>query len=469
MNAKKKQGIIVGGALALVMVLLLLLLPSKKTGNQPEATSPPATTVPVVDARGVYTAAKQAVEQAEGWKVTYTTAQNRNIGAKVFSQSVTGTADYAIIDGELSGCVTETRKNGMYSDTYQEIYCKGKAYAEMAELVFQAEMDSQTFLQRQVPAILLDSSLYGSISGYWDQEGIFLHFTDAVALENWMAPEQAELISASGTVRLDEEGNLLVSSYVAEFLVGNVTYTYSATARFASQVPSQTHSHYESAQPIGDLDVLKVLMQVVGDLFVTSSIQCQAEEIIDCPQIPLAYFQKSEYGLRQTVADFSAVVTHTTSITDYRGQAAVQTQTDRFQNGSFTSVTTDGESVKNPEMTQQKMRQVIEDAVLAAIMAPNYLADATRENSEDSFTIHMTGNDAFCRDLMDEITEFLQVDLDALATSYETPTAGGYLTIDKTTMLPVAMGITFQRVHTVSDVGHTLTYSMEHTLQLFEE
>ncbi len=482
MNARKKNGILAGGiCLALVLIALaVILLPKIQNGS--EATGDPTTTTPItttpevtttpelIDAAAMFDTAKEASLQAQNWLLTYVTSQKRVVNKAAYTQTVSGTAAYSAVGTEaMLARIEESRAYGQYSNDYTEVYCQGAAYAEMADLAFRKEMDAQAFMQRQVPAVLLDSSLYGSITGWREEEQVTVLFSQPAALENWMAPEGAVLITASGTATLDSRGNLLTSSYSAEYSLGDVVYTYSAQVAFsATQESPEAHIHYETYQNVEDLDVLKSLLQVAGELFGTFNIRSQAVETIDCQQIPLIYSQESSYLLQQTARTFSASADYISSVTDYREQATVRIRSDSFIDGVFTSTVDGGEPVTDPEITQQKMRQTVEDAILSAMMAPNYLSSAVRVENDDSYTIQMTGNDAFCEDLMAVITAFLQVDLDALASSYETTLAGGYLTIDKNTQLPTSMGIHFQRVHTTAAGDYTLTYSMEHTLQFSE-
>lgn len=470
---------------AVVLVVLVAGLPKSdsstdETTNPPTitTTAPPETTLPEItlpplDGQALYDAAKDAVQQAKHQVLSYTATQDRIVNNDRYTQTITGTGWFADLSMEnFAAVIEETRTYGSYSNTYKETYCQETAYAEMAGLVFSKAISQADFLQRHLPAMLIDSSLYGSIVPQRTDSGILLQFSDATALESWMAPEGATLLQASGEVLLSSDGALLESSYAAEYSLGDVTYTYTAQVQFSVQEAldlSEMHIHYTGSQSVEDLDVLSSLMQVAGDLFTANALRCEAVEIIDCQQIPLVYRQESSYQLLEDGTSFQAGADYVSQISDYREQVSTRIQSDSFVNGVFSSVIDGNEPITDPEMTQEKMRQLIEDAILSAMMAPNYLSGATRAENETSYVIHMTGNDAFCKDLMAVITNFLQVDLDALATSYKTTVAQGYLTIDKQTMLPTAMGITFQRIHTTDGVDYTLKYSMEHTLQLSGE
>ena len=64
------------------------------------------------------------------------------------------------------------------------------------------------------------------------------------------------------------------------------------------------------------------------------------------------------------------------------------------------------------------------------------------------------------------IYSIFNANLDTYAESYTTPTAGGYLYIDKESGLPVALGIELERVHVSGEVSYPLTYELDQTMQL---
>ena len=53
-----------------------------------------------------------------------------------------------------------------------------------------------------------------------------------------------------------------------------------------------------------------------------------------------------------------------------------------------------------------------------------------------------------------------------MAESFTTPVAGGYLSLSKTTGLPTAMGIQFQRIHVLYGTSYKLNYQLEQKISL---
>lgn len=441
--------------------------------QSPEETTAPTTiiTEPPLTAVEKYDLAKAGVDQAANWILNYTTEESRMIGKDTYTETVTGTASFSkLYQQDMTAVVEEQLTYGSYSSAYTEVYCGGAAYAQVNGSNFTAEMDAADFVQRQLPAALLDSSLYQTITESTGENTTVVSFSDAAGLETWLAGSDAELICAAGTATLDSTGVLMETTYQAEFIQGDARYSYSAVVRIT--VPQTlelgaTHQeHFEGSVSLESLDIPKMLLQVVGDVYTSQYMYCDANETIYSEAIPTSYTQRGIFHLTGGNDELWALAEYQISGSDYRGEVYTKTQTDRFEDGLFTTTQDNGEPVENTSMTAQLTREYCEDAILSALVAPKYLAAATLQDNGDHYRLEMTGNEAFMADLMAGIIDFLDVDLDAKATTSETLSIGGYLTIDKATRLPITMGLYLERTHTIEDVPYVLSYQLDHTLIL---
>ena len=125
--------------------------------------------------------------------------------------------------------------------------------------------------------------------------------------------------------------------------------------------------------------------------------------------------------------------------------------------------------MRNGAVTAQAMRQYCEDTVLSGLMAVKYLQEVHVQRDRQTLHFVFTGNDSFCRDLMAQLTQVLQVDLDAKAQNAQTQQAGGYLTVDPETGLPQTMGMYLERDHTIDDVSYHLVYKLDENLTFTTE
>lgn len=455
-------------AAAAVLVLCTALLRKEEEPAQTTDVTTTLQTQPTVPAQERYAAARSAVQAAENLVLDYTVSESRSIGENTFTKAVTGKASMSRIGAEdMTAVVEEFWDHGVYSCTYQEAYCEGIAYTVVNDCCFRAQITAGEFADRQVPAALLTESLYETVLCQPGADTTLILFSDPVGLEDWVG--EAELISASGTATLDGEGNLMQTEYHAEYRTAQVTYQLSITVRVTApqtlELDAVHLAHDMESTLISDMDTPKRLLEVVADVYATQVIRCDMTEKIDCEALPLTYSQKSTVSVRGFGDELDAGVTYDVTVSDYRGEATGRQQTEQFRDGVFTTAADGGEPVENSQITAEAMREYCEDTVLSGLFAAKYLKDAVCTEEETVWRLEFTGNDSFCGDLMEQLSSFLQVDLDTQAQSMETLRAGGYLTVDKTTGLPVSMGLYFERAHTMDSIRYVLRYTLDQTLK----
>lgn len=454
-------------ALFLCLALSVLLLGC--TGPGPQETTA-QTTASLLSPEEQYALARNPVDSAENRILTYTATQKRTIDDNVFSQTRTGTASYSqLTSGDMTAIVEDTLDFGTFRTGYIQAFCGGKAYAVVNDCYFESDISAQSFFDRQLPAVAVTASLYGSITAQSGQDSTVLTFSQPSALEPWAASDPyLELLSATGTAVLDASGALVQTSYLASYRSGKVLYelelTVKVTVPKALDLSAKHPAHGKDCVSLADFDAPKRLLQVVADVYSAKELSCDAEETVYSQAIPLTYRQVSHYSLSGSGDTLWAKAEHTIYLSDYRGQVTQQTQTDLFQNGVFTSSVNGGDPREQSWVTAKRTRQTFEDDILSGLMAVKYLASATFTEEDAYYRLELAGNDSFCQELMAGISEFLEVDLDAQSESYETLDATGYLHISKATGLPIKLGLSFQRVHTKNGVSYTLTHTLDQTL-----
>ena len=442
--------------------------PVETTVTVPTTAAP---TEPPLSPREKYDLARERVEQAGNWVLDYTLEERRGIGADTYTKKVEGRASFSkLYQKDMVAVVEEHLNYGSYTSDYTEVYCDGDAFSKVNESNFKAEMEPEDFVRRQIPSVLLDSTLYKTITETVGENSTVISFENAKAVESWIGKSNAKIIGASGKATLDSSGALKKTTYRVTYSVGTLQYAVSATVQVTAP-PSLdlggTHQeHITNSTEIKSLDVPKMLLQVVGDVYAAGKMQCSAVESIYSEAIPVTYSQSSLIDLTSHEESLTARAEYKIQLSDYRGDVSSNTQVDVFENGVFSSTVNGGDPQTNPAVTPQQMRRYCEDAILSALVAPKYLKDVSLEVSKDSYRLEIEGNHDFVTDMMANISQFLQVDLDAEATKKKTVSAGGYLVIDRETGLPTAMGLYVERQHTIDTVAYRLTYRLDQTMKL---
>ena len=461
-------------------VAALLILGAVLLGNQEDPADPTETTAPVttmptettVSAQEQYAAAREAVERAGNLVLTYTLEQEKTVGENRFTEKTTGSTSISGVGRKSMTAVAEqTIDFGVYSCDYAETFCDGNAYVVVNGCRFQTDLSPEEFVKRQIQPALIQESLYASVECVADEDTTTIYFEEAKGLEAWVG--QGELIEASGSALLDSTGRLMQTEYTASYRIDGVEITLKA--RVEVKTPenldlSAIHvGHDLQSVAISSMDAPRALVKAVADIYAASNLSCQMTEKIHSEALPMTYIQNTRLKFRGFGEELTAEAQYDVSLSDYRGSVSERHQTEQFLEGMYSVSLDGGAAVQNPEITPETMRQYCEDTALSGLFAMKYLQDARMETAEGKIRLTFTGNDAFCTDLMKQLSAFLQVDLDQQAQSSETVKAGGYLELDASTGLPVAMGMELERSHALDGVRYVLQYQLDEEFSFIEE
>ena len=457
----------------LICAILTLLLCScgHTPGETPPSSSDLTTEVELTVAQQ-YANACRSIGEAEHLLLAYSVSEVRSVNGAPYTKNTSGTATYQNIhQNSMTAIVEETLKYGTYENTYEEFYCENAAYVLVSNSIFSTPLTVSAFVNRQLPAVLMDEALYASIVAEPGETGTLLIFSQPTKLESWLSPgETATLISASGTATLDFNGALTQSSYQAVYQYRGVEYVYDITVKVtlpkALDLSGRHPAHFQDTAPISDIRIPKLLMQVVGDVYSSETLSCDAIESIYSDAIPVSQDRLGHYELSGTGTTLNAKMAHTITLSDYRGDVSTTTQEHLYQNGEFTVSVNGGEPSIQPQISPQTVRESCEDTILSALFATKYIHSATLQEDAGHYRLELSGNDTFVSDMMVGITQFLKVDLDKQSDSALTGEAAGYVVINSTTGLPTAMGLSLNRQHIINTVPYQLTYRLDHTIVL---
>lgn len=451
----------------LCMVLIVILAGCGAPAPQ-ETTAPTTSSLAPAEQ---YALAKAAVVRAENRILTYTLTRKRTIDSNTFSQTVTGTASYSLLGNrDMTVIVEDTLDFGAFRTGYVQAYCENKTFSVVNGCYFVSDLSSQEFLSRQIPALTVDEALYGSITTQPGQDSTVFSFTQPTALEAWVAAgKNAELLDAFGSAVLDPGGNLVQTGYRAVYRSGKVLYELELTVKVnlpkKLDLSAKHPAHGMDCVELEDPDIPRQLLQVAADVYTANALTASSRETIYSQAIPFSYEKTSQYQLSGSLESLNASASYRVAISDYRAQSTVRTQQDQFRDGVFTTRVNDGPEQTQNWVTAKILRQQYEDDILSALMAVKYLKGATLSEDGLFYRLELTGNESFCRDLMAGLSDFLEVNLDAQAQSWQTLSAGGYLQISKATGLPTRLGLSFRRIHTSDGVSYELTHSLDLSLQ----
>lgn len=200
-----------------------------------ESSGPSESEPDVPTAAEVYDMAKAALDSAPALELTITATEIKTFADERYEQT---TSQTITLTGRgtksFESYVTENVTQGEVSFSSTEYYDGSTVYMDFEDTLYCSDMTAEEYVERLLPAALLDSSLYGNITS----SGNTLTFSDASAGESWAIYETAVLTDATGTATVSSDGSLTSTSYTASYRYGAVGMEISVKADIS--VPEST-------------------------------------------------------------------------------------------------------------------------------------------------------------------------------------------------------------------------------------
>ena len=393
----------------------------------------------------------------------------RTVDGQAYSEVFTEAAAYrGLGTDDAMASVVQQIAFGPYQTQYTEAYYQNTAYCQTDGISFCTDMTIQQFVDRQIPAVLVDAALYDTVKVDKLFGNTTITFSQPKQLESWATDQAgAKMISATGTVALDTEDNLLKTTYTAQFSCGTTVYDLQVTASVKLEAALWTFDEALSKSSVlSYFDAPRKILQVVGDVYTATAMSAEYTESVYSAAFARSRSQTSRFDTYGVGDDFLARSSYEVINTDYSNTPVTTAEVVIYQDGICTSSLNGAAPTVREGITAETMRTYCEDAVLAALFTPNHIKNAKLTEKEGQLRIDFAGNTAFADFVCSNIYAIFNANLDTYAQSYTTPKASGYLIIDKETGLPTALGIALERIHVAGEVSYSLTYALDQTMQL---
>lgn len=469
----------------LLAILLLICLCANlfACGVQPDAPTEPSAptgatgstdpTDPAPNLWSDYRTAKRNLELLTDYTLHFNYQLTYRVEDNVYLESSVGDVAYSCHGANETIFVKEDLCLGSYETQYYRSFQNGTGYCRVENCNFSSAMSKEKFMAQVVPGVLLNELHYDNILLEFTESSTHYTFTDALQLESWVNNgASVDLTKAHGTADLSHDNQLLSSTYHAEYLFGGIPYTLDVSVTIDRETApdfSMQPVYGDECAQLNDLKLPKYLIQAVAAIFDAEAISAAYTETMYSEVFALIRTQSGECDLYGTGSNLNASVSSSVSVTDYTGTAVSNTQTVTFANGIYSYCTNGGEPVTVDDVTPEEMRIYCEDTILAALFSLSSIASGEVTYLDDYIYIDLRGNEKYANDICAGIYSILSLNLDTYAASYETAVAGGYLALNRYTMLPTAAGMELERIHHIDNVPFRLTYQLDQSLQLTKE
>lgn len=477
-------------SIALVLCIAMLLSMFGCTQKPVEDTTPsteptvtePAPTEP--SAEELYATAQEALAQTADISLELLITTYTTIGKDEFSEQSNQTLTYKGIGTEdMVISMEETLEFSVHSPdkedtdeedepvTYKEIWSQGNVYAELMNTYrYNGPVDAEELAGRYAPVVLLDASLYGSISSEKSGDSTIITFDAPTAAETWAIPEEGELVEASGSATVNSDG-------VMEEMYYTVTYTY-GPAEIKMEVQSKpmdtTKNIAAPANPdtytqIECIDALRMTISAPAMLAQADDVTSSGMESLFCQAAGLLRNQSTKINLSGRKEATKAKIDTGVYVMDYSTRKSQEyDQEETFINGKLTTVVNDGLPSTKGNVTWEEIRDYVSTTILAGILDMDFWKDVTGYDLGSVYYLEYQLNDNFGNTMQNNICKMLWNDpsfLYNLASKYENSELNGYLSIDKYTGIPVAAGYYYKGIHTIENQDYELTLQFDQSLE----
>ena len=438
--------------------------------------APTGTTAPEASAADIYNQARAAVDEAANLQLTITSSQKRSVGGETYTESATQTLSLQGIGSEtFQATLEDTTTMGEYQFSTTEYYSAGTVWTKFDGQLFTSELDAESYASRLAPAVLLDASLYTTITKESTENGTTIHFSDATAGESWLVPEGAEDLTATGTAVLDGSGNLVSTEYQVSYRYGSTVYeqNYSVAVTIPEtlELSNPLTASEEEYVKLEFVDAPWLLYRAMYDVLRTTNLTYTSIDTMICYAGGVIFSQQENLDLYGTGEDTMSKYTVDINLQDYTGASQEYSIEELIVDGVLKYTENENEPISRMFSAAQisAVRKNYVDVVLDFLWSPEDITGATITDLGSVYLLEFTGNDALGKLYeANAVKTFFgkETFLMDLASDYRTETLNGYLSIDKYSGLPVSFGFTYEGVHTLDGQEYILSDQWDQTFFL---
>ncbi len=330
--------------------------------------------------------------------------------------------------------------------------------------MLRSEPEPEAYVRDHVPVLLLTPGAYGDGEITEQTDGsILLDFPEGQEPEGWLIPEYAELLSASGSVVL-RDGAVSECRYTASYLSSGILCSVSCVstlrepeAELAVFAPDEPEAYV----PADDYRIPHLVLYAGGN-WNSGRIYWDSTTFIDC-EAGGAVVLDSE----TLKADTDRQVMKASGSRHVYGEKVQSISTESSYRDGVLTITSDGKSSSSKTSLGRALSNTIQ-AIDAMMPSPEYSAALHLEDAGDVWIIRCESTEERT-ELMRAATEttlFGQPDLlEQYSSYYEATGCSEVLSVDKDSLLPLAVYTEYSGMHTIDREDFKLELKMEHAFR----
>lgn len=468
-------------AFALALCMLFCLCACQKPDVQPSipstvpTTAEPTTVPPTTEARNegllLYQAARETLQKQENVGLVISVTETMKLPAEEIVTNIKQDISYIGLGTDhFEAMVTDTTGNGYRHLENQELYTGGKVYITSHSNHYLSEQTTEEYTERYLPIVLIDENLYANCSYTAGEYSTEIQFSDASAPEGWI-PENATLLKASGTAKVNADGELTKYTYdVTYTLLGAEIHQEISVIIGDPKVtnviePTDTTDYVSLEHP----DVLKLTELSLYRIFAAKSITCSAmiQTVSEAAAVTFIDTRNIETyydGSFMAQSDFSREYTDLQTM-----ESGGFTQKEVFRNNSYSMSLDDGPAETDPTVDEEMMWNYIYDEIVTGWIDSSSMTECEITNLGNILLLEFRGDVEIGKVIEDEISYDLYESesfLDDLASEYNTQQMDFYIAIDTYLSLPTAAGFSYVGYHMIDGVKYSISREVSSSIHL---
>lgn len=469
--------------LCLAMVLCLFgcdTKPEPTEATEPTVTDPPPTE-PKVDE--VYAGARAALDSAENLTLHLTVTTTTIVADQIFTELSEQVLTYAGLGSDaLQVAMEESVTYNIHDEpdedgeedeylTYTEVYADGTVYTTLEDTYyFAGPLSAEELAVRYLPPVLLDASLYGSMTAEVSGEGTVITFTAPTAAEGWAIPEGAELISADGSAVVDASGVLTEMTYTVTYQHGPAEVTLEVVSKpqadaQAVVVPEDADSYDALQYP----NALRMYIHAAGMLVQAESLTSSSLESVFCQAAGVVRNQSTQMDVHGQEEDVMTKIETNIYMMDYStNQEQRLEQREVYRDTRYVVTVDDGVPTSQVGVSYEEIESYCYQVLISHMADPEYWSDVTVTDLGSVLLVEYTYSEDFGNSIQNAICTMFWDDaafLNNLASAYTTNETSGYLAFDKYTGIPTSAGYYYEGVHTIQGADYILSLQSDQSIE----
>ncbi len=469
----------------LVALLLCLAMVVSLCGcnSAPQETTPPTTEPAPTEppAEELYASARGLLESAEKITLDVMTTTTTTVADQEFTVIEKDILSYNgygtdAIQASLKKSITNAHDPKVAvedaSIPYSEVYSDGTVYISYADgySLFSAELTAEEAALRYVPAALLDASIYGDLSAEVSPAGTLITFASPSAAENWAIPEDAQMLDASGSAELDQNGALKKMTYTVTYQYGPATITKEVESKTRSDALSVVVPQDAAAYSL--LQDADVVLTFVNGLVLATQAESATTSSMDSIFSAAAMVMRSdalELQFHDQDGDVSFLADTSVTFMNYgTNENETYKQKETYLDGKYVISTDGGVPTTQTGVSADVFTDYAQDTLTYNILSPEYWLDVTTTDLGSLYLFEFTCTEDFGNTVQNDICLTFWNDaafLNKLASAYATNNVTAYAAYDKYTGLPTAAGYAYAGSHTIDGVDYLLTEQCDQSIR----